>query len=253
MFFVVSKLFRALLFPYPLFLILAVIAAIKLKAGKFRLVFRSVLFLLILFSTEVGSNALLWPLENWHQRRSLNSIPMVDSVVVLSGMAYPDPTADNKPEFNAAADRIFAGVELVQAGKSDHLFISGGDGSVSQTKGKEARALKNWLRDFGIRIQVFEESDSRNTYENGLYSAKILLPENKKQIVLVTSAFHMPRSVAIFKKQGFRVIPYPVDFYTTEPFSVPESYIPSHGGLSKLKIFYQEIIGIIAYKLTGKL
>jgi uncharacterized SAM-binding protein YcdF (DUF218 family) len=253
MFFVVSKLFRALLFPYPLLLILAVIASFKLKPGKFTTFFRSFLFLIIVFSTEIGSNALLWPLENWHPRRSLNSIPIVDSVVVLSGMAYPDPAADNKPEFNSAADRILSGVELVNAGKADHLLISGGDGSVSQTKGKEARALKNWLRDFGIRIKVLEESDSRNTFENGLYSAKILLPENKKQIVLVTSAFHMPRSVAIFEKQGFRVIPFPVDFYTTEPFSIPESYVPGQAGLNRLKIFYQEIIGILAYKLTSKL
>ena len=122
--------------------------------------------------------------------------------------------------------------------------------------------MASLLELFGVPTEaLWLESESRNTYENALYSAEILEEQGIEEIVLVTSAFHMPRSVAIFERQGFTVIPAPSDFTATESDWAQWregnwqvrllSMLPQAGHLEDTTKVMKEYIGIVIYRMRG--
>ncbi|NLW71329.1 MAG: YdcF family protein, partial [Chloroflexi bacterium] len=105
------------------------------------------------------------------------------------------------------------------------------------------------------------ENESQNTYENALKAKEILTELEIEQILLVTSAMHMPRSVALFEKQGFEVIPLPVDFSVTQNDSAEKqnggwvnrvlNVIPSASNLALTTSALKEYLGMLIYTLQG--
>ena len=126
----------------------------------------------------------------------------------------------------------------------------------------EADAFKQLIAEQGLaeitQSTAYYENQSRNTYENAVYSKKIIdqlgvgNPSIKTGLwLLVTSATHMPRSVKIFEKQGIQIIPIPVDYQTSHTLDWREFSIT--GGAVLWNNLLHEYIGIVAYKLTGKI
>lgn len=121
-----------------------------------------------------------------------------------------------------------------------------------QNSAREADLLKNYTVENNLATgEIIAENNSRNTRENAVETKIILEKKNIKKVILVTSAFHMTRSVLVFKKEKLEIIPFPVDFKKGDSFVFPEDYFPTSHGLDKFTTGFREIIGIIAYTLAG--
>lgn len=192
----------------------------------------------------------------------LDEIPKVEAIVVLGGATesklYPRPTV----EVNAAGDRVLYAAWLYHQGKAPHLLLSGGSIDWLTANSSPAEDMAEILRILGVPdTALWLETTSRNTYENAVYSKDILEREKVDQILLVTSAMHMPRAMALFEHQGVRVIPAPADYVVTQErweslwdFNLPTlliNLIPSVGDLDLTTTVLKEYIGTVVYRLRG--
>jgi uncharacterized SAM-binding protein YcdF (DUF218 family) len=175
------------------------------------------------------------------------------TVVVLGGMA-----SENKfnglPRFSRSADRFWQGYYLLKTGIADTLLISGGLGSLFDDQRPEGELWEEYLECTDLMNgNILVESTSRNTYENAVNSAALFEADHRsKEIILVTSAFHMPRARACFEKQGFEVEVFPADpVASIRPLRWKDYLIPSAGTLEAWGIYLREWAGIIMYKMNG--
>lgn len=203
-----------------------------------------------LLSTDKVADLILASLESRYERKDPADIQNADAIIVAGGMMNPVSTRSaNWPEFTDGVDRMLYAVDLWKAGFSENLIFSGGSGLITQSGAPEAFILQRYLakRD----VSALAESRSRNTAENARYSKEICEEYGWNRIVLVTSAFHMPRAAAVFRKAGFEVIPYPVDYRASAIPMGPEAYFPSAHALMKVSVGVKEYIGIAVYSLRG--
>jgi uncharacterized SAM-binding protein YcdF (DUF218 family) len=192
----------------------------------------------------------------------LDEIPEVKAIVVLGGATesklYPRPTV----EVNAAGDRVLYAAWLYHQGKAPHLLLSGGSIEWLAVNSSPAEDMAEILTLLGVPdTALWLETTSRNTYENALYSKDILEREGVDQILLVTSAMHMPRALALFEHQGMQVIPAPADYVVTQErweslwdVNLPTlliNLIPSAGDLDLTTTVLKEYIGSVVYRLRG--
>lgn len=147
--------------------------------------------------------------------------------------------------FNNASDRFIQAIKLQETGKVSHLLFTGGDASLNPDGFIEA----NWLK---LQAEAFHRSDStllfekksRNTIENIRYSKPILEAKHlTPPYLLVTSAFHMRRSLLICKKAGLTVVPYPCNFSGGKGKIVFDDFIPSSDALNGWNIYLKELVG----------
>ncbi|MCE9597026.1 MAG: YdcF family protein [Spirochaetia bacterium] len=254
MFFFFSKILPGLFFPYPLFLIFALLAGLRLKAGRFKKLFFILWFTVTLGSSYVIAAPLMRSLESRYTPLSIPETPRVDAIVVLTGMVTPLSPQKDRPEFSSAVDRILAGMDLLKNGKAPLMIVTGGSGLISQLGEPEATVLRTWLIGQGIPdTQIITESNSRNTAENASQTAAIASNRGIKKIILVTSAFHMWRSVLCFEKAGLEVVPFPVDYYIPTEFPGIEAVFPHSAGMTVTSTALKEYAGILAYRLKGYL
>ncbi len=253
MFFYASKILSLFLFPYPLFLLVCLVALFRLPRGRFHRVFAFAFGSLVLLSTSLVSGALVGFLEDRHAHVSIDKLERADVVVVLSGMVNPLTGYTDRPEFLESADRILAGEEILRSGHAGALLISGGSGLMLQTGESEAIILRRWLLARGWPAErVLAEETSRNTAENAEFTARILARRGWKRVILVTSAFHMPRSVFCFREAGIEPVPFPVDYYRHRVFAGPEALVPSIHSLRLATTALKEYLGFVAYWLRAR-
>lgn len=178
----------------------------------------------------------------------------VDGIIILGGALAPDETlARGQPDLNEAGERIVVGLELALRHPQARVLLSGGSGRLFGESSSEAEATALLLEALGLqRERMILEPDSRNTHENAIYSLAAARPAEGETWLLVTSAFHMPRSVAAFRQAGFPVTPYPVDFRTGGPDDPPPGFASVSGGLRRLDVVAREWVGLAAYYLTGR-
>ncbi len=132
------------------------------------------------------------------------------------------------------------------------LVFTGGTGSLTGQEYKAAGVAKVLFEQQGLDLsRITFERESRNTYENALLTKKLVQPDKGETWLLITTAWHMPRSVGIFCKQQWPVIPYPVD-HATDPDDLFSIRFSLAGNLRNLNIATREWIGLFAYYLTGK-
>jgi len=222
-----------------------------------------ILALLVLFvsSNFWVSNLLVKSLE-WQYLVSPDAVNNADAIVVLGGgikpLIYPRPMVDLAEQ----GDRILYGAKLYKMKKAPLILVSGGriPWKDSQNERSEADDMASILMMLGIpETAVIKEGNSYNTYDNAVYTREILIEKGINQIILVTSALHMPRSVKIFEKQGFDVIPAPTDFLVTErDFNNSDNWqntlinlFPDSQYLHNTNLALKEYLGIIIYKLKG--
>ena len=165
--------------------------------------------------------------------------------IVLGGFSSSDEQGGGF--FNTRADRFIQAVKLIEIKKTSHLLISGGNGNLQPRGFREATWVKTQLHDFNIPDSaVFIESNSKNTLENALFS-KTLLDKSHLQApyLLITSAFHMRRSLMIFRKAGIPVIPYPCNYLTKNPAIGLDDFFPDVEVLYNWNIYIKEVVGYV--------
>jgi len=176
-----------------------------------------------------------------------------DAVIVLGGFSTEDPSR-GQIQFHSSTDRLMAGIKLYKTGKANKLMISSGSGQITKPDEKEALYVKDFLLKIGIPEEdLIIESESKNTHENAVFSAKILNEKIENgSYLLVTSAKHMPRAKRCFTKVGLDVMPFSVDHQAgPRIFTLDHLFIPSAHSLIKWQALIKEWIGFIAYKIMG--
>jgi len=178
----------------------------------------------------------------------------IDGIIVLGGAVNAESSnLRNQPQLNEWSERIFEMMQLSRTYPQAKVVYSGGAGSLHGQGAEEADIVRQMLAglNFPIKNFIFEDK-SRTTSENVEYCKKLVSPQAGENWILVTSAFHIPRANAVFKKQGWTVIPYPAGFIENGPIE-PWQFIDVSGNYWKLNVAAKEILGIIAYKLSGRI
>ena len=156
------------------------------------------------------------------------------------------------PLVTDAAERLSATVAMVRRNPHLQVVYTGGEGEWLGLGPSEAERARMYFDSMGLsNQQVRYESVSRNTYENAVLTAQLPNREKTRRWLLVTSAFHMPRSMATFTKAGWNVSAYPVDFRTgTE---TPWTRYSLRDGVTNWQLLLHERLGLLAYRITGRL
>ena len=249
-FFSLSKIGWTLIQPDHLLVILLGLATLlisfRIRSGV-RLLWITVLLLITITLFPVG-NWLLRPLETRFEQPELTED--IGGIIVLGGGEIAEQSVLwQQPQFNSAADRILAMLPLMKRYPELPVIFSGGSGSLLRPEYRGGDVVQQWLQTLGLGQRVMIERNSRNTYENALESRQLLKVSPQKPWLLVTSAYHMPRSVGVFRHQGWPVIAYPVDYYSGE-----DRYRPAMWkNLRDLSIACREWLGLTVYYLTGKI
>jgi len=255
MFFYLSKILGFFAVPSN-FIIMVGIAGTLLLRTRFvrmgsRLTIGSLILLAVVGLSPVG-NALILPLEQrfpaWDSSRG-----PPDGIVILGGAVTPDVArARNDVALNEAAERMTAAVELARRYPSARIIFSGGEGNLAFGGNESEAALKLFERLGVAPGRIITEDKSRNTVENALFSKQIAMPRPGERWLLVTSAYHLPRSVGVFRKAGFAVEAYPVDWRTRGPEDALRPFALMGDGIRRSDTAVREWIGLLAYWVTGK-
>ncbi|NOQ93318.1 MAG: YdcF family protein [Methylophaga sp.] len=255
LFFILSKLAWGLLSPTNLFVLLMALATLQLMRNKIsaakKILLPTAFVSLVLLAYPV-SDYLMHPLETRFSKPT--ELPeKVDGIIMLGGGEELKLSVGwNTIEIGNGGDRFIATAFLAKQYPNVPVIFSGGNGSLrfdtSVTGGDIAREL---LTTVGIdNSRLIIESKSRNTHENFML-LKDKLPDPAGQYLLVTSAFHMPRSVGIANKQHINVIAYPVDYRSNQP-SFRQWGFNLFEHLEVLEPAWREWIGLTVYYWTGK-
>lgn len=211
------------------------------------------LVLLALAAFSPLGNLLLYPLESrfppWDPSRGAP-----DGIIVLGGSVDTDLSAAHRtPVVAHAADRLLAPADLARRFPNARIVFTGGSASLLSTEAREADYSAPILETAGIaKARLILERESRNTYENAIFTRQLVMPKPGERWLLVTSAFHMPRSMGIFRKAGFDVEAYPVDWRMggrEDLFSFTNSALD---GFGRTEVAMREWIGLVAYRLMGR-
>lgn len=261
MFIFLSKFLPLFAYPLGLACVLLIIVLFRSKTPVWqRMVLLSALLLLLLGGNRWTAMSLAYALERHYW--PVAELPAVDTAVVLGGGTLSADYPRSGVELNAAGDRVLYAAQLYQQGKAKHLLLSGGFLGWNPRQTSPAQDMADLLQSLGVPKQVlWLEPDSRNTYENAVFSAKILEQAGVEEILLVTSAWHMHRAEKLFEAQGLKVIPAPVDFMVTQRDwesswkadwkSQMINLIPSAGSLAATSLIMKEYYGILVYELRG--
>lgn len=183
----------------------------------------------------------------------VRSLPAhVDGIVVLGGAVNQLTTHyRGQPALNDAAERMTEFVALARRHPEARLVYTGGSGSLFDPDIKETEVARLFFAQMGLDVSriVFEDR-SRNTWENALFTYRLMRPKKGETWVLITSAQHMPRSVGAFRQAGWNPLPYPVD-YLTNGWANLTVGLDMVGAFHALWFGLHEWIGLIAYRWLG--
>ncbi|WP_429382026.1 YdcF family protein [Mucilaginibacter sp. UYCu711] len=165
-------------------------------------------------------------------------------VILLGGFSSSGP---NGGSFNGSADRFIQAVKLMSTKQASHILISGGNGELIPGKFREAAWVRTQLLKFNIPDSlILVESNSKNTIENAKFS-KILLEKSNlpPPYLLVTSAYHLRRSLMIFKKAGIDVVPYASNYLSGGVGFGIDSFLPEAQTLARWELYTKEMVGYV--------
>ncbi|KQX40282.1 hypothetical protein ASD04_06525 [Devosia sp. Root436] len=256
MFYEISKLFWLLAQPISLTILLGLAGLALLASGRRRwagaLMGLAVLLLGTASFTNIGA-VLMAPLEARFARPA--ELPAKVDVIVLLGGATSSQisTARGVTEINEAGDRLVETLWLVQHYPDARIVLTGGIAGLMPGAEPEAVTMQRLLLAFGIAPErLVLETEARNTDENAGYTKTLLGPE-PGVVLLVTSAFHMPRSMGLFRKVGIVATAWPTDYRTTgsEAFGIDIADLTAN--LATTSVAMKEWIGLAVYHWTGRI
>jgi len=252
MFFILSKIFYFLLAPISwIFILLIVRLLVKSNSIK-----RKITVLTIVISIIFSNPFIYRSLVICYQPKvvELNKNSKFTVGILLGGLSMYDK--NNVGYFISSSDRFIQTANLYHSGNIQKIIVSGGSGILIKKEPDEASFLRKELIRNGIPDSaIIVETKSKNTYENAVYSKKILDSlKFSPPYIIITSAIHIPRSAKVFAKAGYtNYTMYPSNYEVIENKFVLEDYlIPDVSLLKDWKDFIKEIIGTKVYQLTGK-
>jgi uncharacterized SAM-binding protein YcdF (DUF218 family) len=143
--------------------------------------------------------------------------------------------------------------ELARRYPNARILFSGGSGALIDDGNAEAKFALRLLESLGVpRGRITLDDHSRNTVENAVYSKAIVQPKPDERWLLVTSAYHMPRAIGVFRKAGFPVEPYPVDWRAPGVNDALHPFATMSEGLRRTDTAVHEWVGLALYWLTGR-
>ena len=254
MFFYFSQFLSFLAMPLTMVLLLLLTAAFFTPKSRGKKILWTGVLLLVFFSNPFLSNLALLAWEPPY--KSFEEIPNREIGIVLTGVTNLNKTTTDRTFFGKGADRITQALQLYRMGKIKKILITGGQGLNPTNPYSEAELLKRFLVMTGMpETDILIEEKSVNTRENAVFTKEFLEKNGiatDQEFVLITSAFHMPRSKKCFDKVGLRTIPFPVDYYSHDiKYDLPSILYPGPGAISNWQLLVKEWIGLVVYRLVG--
>lgn len=256
MFFVVSKVFFFFARPLNL-LIFLLVGGLLLSATRFGRAGRRVVAVATLLFVVIGFSPLvragLHVLENRFPRPGVLD-PAPEGIIVLGG-ALDVQVVGTRPglvPYNDAAERLMEVGPLAKLYPEARIVFTGGGDRSDPAAPTEAEAARALFLSFGIAPErILVEDRSRTTSENGLYTRELVRPTPGRAWLLVTSAWHMPRAVGVFRAVGWsELVAYPTDYRT--PGDGRYRFDPASENFVGAEILTREVAGLVGYRLTGR-
>jgi uncharacterized SAM-binding protein YcdF (DUF218 family) len=234
-------------FVLPIMLVIIVIL-IGLIKNKKKLIYIAIGFLYIL-STPIFSNNFFKLVEGSEYRKPISAIDSADAIVVLSGMLEINEVGDSTYIEWGDPDRFFEGIALFKAGKAQKLVFTGGKMPWDKARKTEGEVLKEYSMSNGIPSEnILVTKDVENTADEAKAVKELISPS--KNIILVTSAYHMYRAKRLFKGEGFNVIPNKVDYKVNRNNKIViMDFLPDAVSLKLTEMGIRELTGRLYYIL----
>lgn len=256
MFFLLSKILGFFVHPSNTIAMICVAGLVLVltrwwRAGRALLVAGVVLLLIAGYSPL--ANVLLLSLSERFPPWSESGLAP-DGIIVLGGAINSEVSAARGVlELDASAERVLAALDLARRYPQARIVYTGGSGNLIQRSAAEAPLAGELLKRFGVGAdRVVLEDKSRTTTENAAYTRALVSPKPGELWLLVTSSFHMPRSMVAFRAAGFDVVAYPVDWRTRGPEDWRLPFATLAAGLARTDVAVHEWAGLLAYRLGGK-
>lgn len=243
--------------------IVALLLGLSLAAGALRrsraawILGFAALALYWIAATPAVANWLLWTLESRHPPATLAEARPLEAAIVLGGAVLAPEGARRHVGVTRASDRVLLAARLHRAGKIRLIVVSGGnlnrDPDPARRAPPEAEHIRDLLIEWGVPPEaILIEGQSRTTHENAVETRRLLGARRLGQAYLVTSAAHMPRALAEFRRAGLDVVPFAADVRSTRP-SAPEllDWLPSASALQQSGEVIKEWIGIMVHHWRG--
>jgi len=250
---ILALITQPLVWVFSLLLLSMLVLPRKPRIGKWLV--GSALVVLVLMAWKPLPEAIIRELESRYSELTPDAkLQGYVGMVVLGGGLESGRAqlAHVQPMLNDAAERMTGTVAALRYNPTLQVLFTGGEGSLMGIGQTEAERAKLFFDSLGVpATQVQYESASRNTYENAVLSAQLPGVDPTQRWLLVTSAWHMPRSMATFQKAGWNVTAYPVDFRTGDSSNWLDFSMA--GGAAQWQLALHELVGLLAYKLAGRL
>lgn len=248
-----SKALPQLVLPLGLALCLLGLALLLWRRRAARGLVALALAILLLPSTPLCADALLGPLEARYPLRTAAASETADAIIVLGGGTSGRSARQPEVELQQSGMRLLHALRLYQQHKAPLLLLSGGNLWPGETEAEQMRLI---FHEWGVPDSaLLLEPRSRNTYENAVESLRLCRERGLRRVLLVTSAFHMPRALAIFRHQAngaVEVLPSPTSAMVSGTrHSLLLSLLPDAGALATSTLALRERIGVFIYGLRG--
>jgi uncharacterized SAM-binding protein YcdF (DUF218 family) len=220
------------------------------KLGR-RLLGITAVMAVLVATLPIGHN-LIVILEN--RFPAVQALPAkVDGIIVLGGVVNEVITKTRgQISIGGAVERLISFAALSKKYPTAKLLFTGGSGKILSKNIKEGDVVGSLLEELGVDVErLIIENNSRNTFENAVLSKQLVQPLPEETWILITSAFHMPRSVGVFRKVGWDIVPFPVDYYLEDNLGIDLSF-NLIGGISFLSRAFHEWLGLLVYWLTDR-
>ncbi len=252
MFFILSKVLNFLTNPLVIVVSCFILSFFNKKSSRKKNLLLIGFSLLLFFSNDFIANEVMgaWEVEPTPYSAIRQTYTWG---IVLTGVTQNDRLPNDRVYFQHGADRVVHTVELYKRGIIKKIMISGGSGRLITKARKEADELAGVMLLMGIpREAITVENESRNTHESAVNVKEILSGEQESSYLLITSAFHLRRSVACFKKVGFDLDAFSCDFYTHPRYYTPDVFfVPRAEAIMIWQRLFKEWTGMVAYKVAG--
>lgn len=254
--FIVSKLIWILGQPFSLTLIFCLLALVAIWKRKrvlsFLLVLVPAFILFVALFTTAGA-VLVQALEDRFPRPATEPVDVRCAIVLGGGFTNDVDTYRGGYEVNDAGDRFVEVLRLANKFPDMRIIISGGDGFITGGYLGDAVIAERMFTAFGIaHDRLLQDETSRTTFENAINTKKLLESNGLSHCLLVTSGFHMPRSIGIFRKLGMDVSPWVTDYRTIGTEHLRFDISQPEANASLLAVAAKEWIGMVGYYLSGR-